>query len=171
MDFLGVFLGVFLIVAVICAFKESKVTGLYKTFGVYGRWSAYLAFDFLFAGLAMAILGIVDKVQGQGDVKMMLITVVVGLLISVLGLFLYKRAYNRCPDFLKKKCIISMIITAMGISLKLALFFIAAVWAITGPKVVVDENGTELYVVSGDVYDGGGNKVGVMSGNNQYTKI
>ena len=31
----------FLVLCVICATKEAKVTGLYKTFGVYGRLSAY----------------------------------------------------------------------------------------------------------------------------------
>ena len=37
-----IFAVIFLLLCVICALKESKITGLYKTFGVYGRFTAYL---------------------------------------------------------------------------------------------------------------------------------
>lgn len=39
-------------------------------------------------------------------------------------------------------------------------------WKLVGPTEVTDENGNTLYVIDGNVYDGGGTKVGVVTENN-----
>lgn len=146
----------------ICAFKESKTTGLYRAFGVYGRISAYFCL-FVPIGLIMAIVSVVN-----GDVM----TALVCLVVMVIGIFCFWNANRKCPDFLKRKLIISMIISGLGVAMKTALFFIGAVWTIWGPQEVVDENGETLYVYDGKVYTSGGTYVGEASADRKsYVKI
>lgn len=166
MGIITVWVVVFLILCVICAFKESKVTGTYKALGVYGRVKAYLALDFTFAGLAMAVMGIVSLVSGEIGAAGALGSMAFGLVLAVLGVWIYYSTWHKCPEVLKSRYIISMLITGLGVSLKVSIFFLGFVWKLVGPTEVTDENGNTLYVIDGNVYDGGGTKVGVVTENN-----
>lgn len=109
MGIITVLVVVFLILCVICAFKESKVTGTYKAFGVYGRVKAYLALDFIFAGLAMAVMGIVSLVSGEIGAAGALGSMAFGLVLAVLGVWIYYSTWHKCSEVLKSRCIISML--------------------------------------------------------------
>lgn len=144
-----------LVIGVICAVKESKVTGLYKTFGVYGRLTAYFGIYCPLGIGAFIASFFIDGISiGQGFLF---------LGLAVFGAFFYWNAYRKCPDFLKKKCIPSMIVSGLGITVKLCLFFFGFVWKIVGPKEMQTESGETVYVYGGDVYDGSGRKIGVAS--------
>ncbi len=126
---------VFLVACIVCAAKESRLTGTYKAAGVYGRIKAYLALDFTFAGAAMFIMGFASLFSAEGraqGIGSLLGFMVFGLVLAALGVFLYAAAYHKCPRRLKKKCIPSMIMSGLGITIKIVLFFIPAVWALSG---------------------------------------
>lgn len=59
----GLFGGLF------CAFREKKVTSLYKSYGVYGRFKAYLFFDFAFTGILFPITTILTAKEQDAGVK------------------------------------------------------------------------------------------------------
>ncbi|MGM9637360.1 MAG: hypothetical protein ACI3YK_05170 [Eubacteriales bacterium] len=164
MAFLGIFLVLYLIVSIFCAVKESKVTGLYKAFGVYGRVYAYFALSFIVGIVAFFVSVIACIVSGEFSG---ILYSFFYLIIGAIGVYLYWRAYRKCPDFLKKKLIPSMILSGLGVGLKVCLFFIGAVWKMFGPQEVVDSDGKTLLVYDGYVYDTSGNRIGVASADRQ----
>lgn len=135
MQFIIVLLAVaFLAACAVCAFKESRITGTYKAAGVYGRIKAYLALDFTAAGAVAALGGIAGLFTEEGraqGVGSLLGYIAIGAVLLALGVFIYMRAYAKCPPALKKKCISSMILSGLGVSIKIAVFFIPAVWALS----------------------------------------
>ena len=71
---------VFLIICVICAFKESKYTGFFRTIGVYGRIAAYLS-TLLPLGIIMFIASFfVDGIGTWAERIPMLIAALIGAL-------------------------------------------------------------------------------------------
>lgn len=155
-----------LILVVICFFKESKTTGLYKTFGVYGRLTAYL-FLVCMAG-PIAIGEELYQVIKNGE-KINMGTVLVGIALTVIGVLFYLRLYAKCPDFLRKKLLISLFISSWGVTFKIFLFFIGSVWKLIEPKNVILGNGQSGYIFDGDVYTDDGTCVGSMNDSNTFT--
>lgn len=142
--------GIFLIICIVCAFKESKIVGSYKYLKVFGRLKAYLAIDLTFGGVLCFIMGIVSLF---GENKQALY-IPVGLGCAVIGLLIIRSVKRKCPDFLKHRCVLDMIIVTLGVSLKIAVFFIAAVWAWQAPKAIDIEGGGQIYVFhDGTAYD------------------
>ncbi len=150
-----------LIFLIIVAKKESEVTGTYKAFGVYGRIKAYLFCDFIFAGIAMFITGIAT-VFAEGEAVALLYSLL-GVGLFALGILIYKTTAKKCPDFLKKKLLKSMLISGWGVAIKLCVFFFTAIWAILGPQEVVDSDGRKLMLYDGKVYTQNGEYVGEAS--------
>lgn len=145
-----------LAIMVICAVKESKVTGTYKAFGIYGRLLAYIFVD----GVFIFVLGII------GLFGVLKLGVLPSLMLIVLGatmaVGLYFLVRRKCPDDFKGKLLISMFISGFGISAKIACFFIGAVWTLVSPPTFVDECGRTVYTIGNSVYDGSGRKVGIV---------
>lgn len=152
------------VVLIICAVKESRVTGKYKAFGVYGRIRAYLAMDFFAAGIAMIVMAFIP---GMAEMGSPLLSALVGLLITAAGLAIYVWTYLTCPDFLKKGLIVSMLITGIGVTVKISVFFLGFVWTLIGPREIVTEDGRTLYEMDGKVYNGSAEEVGVLSNDRQ----
>lgn len=63
---------------------------------------------------------------------------------------------------------LSMIITGLGVAVKIALFFIGSIWKLITPEEVFDSQGNSLYVYGGTAYDHTGQNVGTVSGS-QFT--
>ncbi len=141
------------------AVKESQITGLYKTFGVYGRVKAYFSL-FCPMGLVMAVVVFFLKGLSIGEKIGMFFLY---LALAAFGAFFLWSAYRKCPDFLKKKCIPSMLISGFGVAFKIAIFFLGFVWKLVGPQEMQDENGNTVYVCGDYVYDEFGQKIGVAS--------
>lgn len=147
---------VFLVVCAVCAFKESKITGLYKANGVYGRLKAYLALDFVMAGIMMFITPWLPvsgmETEGVGIGQKLLYSLL-GLVILAVGLLLYILSYKKCPESLKKKCIPSMIVSGFGVAIKICLFFLPFVWKLSMPTETVTasqpETTTEVWRENG----------------------
>ena len=158
-----------LVLIVICFKRETKVTSVYKYFGVYGRFSAYITATFLLAGITSAVGALIAAfTMEEGSIAAALGSIVGGLLLFAVGLLLYKRIANRCPAPLKKKLFISILITAFGVAAKICLFFFGFVWNFIEPKDYTGPNGEELTVFNGEVYDKLGNHVGSISGHNTF---
>lgn len=98
---------------------------------VYGRVKAYLALDFTFGGLAIAIGSWIPTEGASAGFGSKLLSCLVGLAIAAVGVLFYLHSYRKCPDGLKKKCIPSMLLTGLGISMKIAVFFLPAVWKLS----------------------------------------
>lgn len=161
-----------LILIIICFTKESKVTGLYKAFGVYGRFSAYITAAFLVGGLAQLVFGLImpfidssESLTASGIALLLLQFVI----FFGIGLFMYGRIRRKCPDFLRRKLFVSLLITAFGVAAKICLFFLGFIWKVTGPKDVTLENGQHGYVYNGEVYLSNGTHVGSVNGSDTFT--
>lgn len=138
-----------LIFVIKCARKESMLTAVYKAYNVYGRITAYIALSFAGGGIwgvITSIIGIFNKDWGGDFIS--------SLVVAAIGIFMYIRAYKKCPTHLKKKCILSMIMSGVGVAIKIVLFFLPGIWSLasvdTGnaadsaggiPETIRDENG------------------------------
>lgn len=142
--------GIYLLICAICAFKENKIVGSYKFLGVFGRFKAYMALACTFGGLAAMVTGFIPIFTGKLD----LVAGLIGLICLCVGFLIYFLTYHKCPVFLQHRCILDMIIVALGISMKIALFFIAAVWAWQAPRAIDTTDGGQIYVFhDGTAYD------------------
>jgi hypothetical protein len=135
---------VFLVICVIAAFKESKITGKYAALGIYGRVKAYLAFAFLCGSVCTIIVPLATGEQVEMS------QILTGLFFLAIGVLIYVLTYLKTPPEYKKTVIPCMIITAMGVSLKMALFYLPFIWQLAAydtptnfemPELVRDENG------------------------------
>ena len=159
-------------IAIVCAFKESATTGLYKTYGVYGRIKAYLFIDAVVVALLM-LISILALPFGGLSIGADSVLVAIPLLCVAVAaaVLLYLHTRSRCPDMLKDKLLISMLISGLGITMKLVFFFIRVFWKIIEPQAVVDEDGEKLYVIEGYVYDRSGEEVGKVNADRRsYTR-
>lgn len=159
------------ILCIFCAFKESKTTGLYKAFGVYGRIKAYLALDFTFCGIMFVIASVAGALTDEDIINMRVspyIGVVLGIALFVLGFLIYWRTYTKCPQPLKSKCISSMLITGMGIALKVGLFFLIFIWKLYEPQRYTTSDGIEIYVDGSLAYDPSTGKSGIYEDGTVY---
>lgn len=160
---------VFLILCVICYSKESKVTGLYKTFNVYGRFSAYITVAFMLAPI-ITIYSFIEALLRQENLDSELwFQLFAGIICGVIGFFLFNRIRAKCPEFLRKKLLISLLTTTFGVSLKILLFFISSTWELIGPKNAVLANGQNGFIYDGEVFTEDGTHVGTMSGEGEFT--
>ena len=137
-----------------CLAKENSVTGLYKTFNVYGRFTAYMSLLPL-PGIIFFVIGIV---------KLDWTSILCGIIGLLTGILIWVRAFKKCPAFLKGALPFSMIVSGFGVAFKISLFFMAFMiktwWHFEKPLEVEDEYGNHYYVKDGHVYDSFGSHVG-----------
>lgn len=169
---IGIVLAVAAVVlALICAFRESKVVGTYKTLKVFGRLKAYLAFDFTAAGLYTLVMSIVGMFNPETSMGASASMIPVSIVCLLIGLLLFYTTYKKCPVALRKRVIWDMILVALGVSMKIGLFFFASVWAISTPDTYTDTNGNEYYVYAdGEAYDPKTGRYGKITTNYDGTK-
>lgn len=139
---------IFLIICAICAFKESKYTGFFRTIGVYGRIAAY--FSTLFPlGIIMFIVSFFVKDFAMGAERWSL------LIAAAIGAAVIAWSYFKCPAPYKKRLIPCMLVSGLGVALKVAFFFLVFVWKLTAPEVAQLEDGTTVCIDpwNGDVID------------------
>ena len=152
-----------------CAFKESSTTSLYAAFGVYNRFKAYLFVDLVCAGAVTVLFG-PFMIIGAGETMAGLGMIAVGIICMLIGMWIYMRALDRCPDGLRKNLFKSMMISGWGVAAKIAVFFLAFVWAIMKPEEMVDNDGNKVFIIGDDVFDAGGNRIGKRIEYNKYIK-
>ena len=172
----------FLACAVFCAFKESSITSPYKTFGIYGRWRAFFAFDFTGLGIILMFGSIVDMLGYDFVLTKEFLELVAppvlflcGLILSIIGVLIYVSTYKRCPEDLRGKLIIHMIMTAFGTIIKVGFFwlmFFVKIWGYTLPDYVTGSDGKKyLRYKNGDIYSPNGKRVGNETGNGEFTVL
>ena len=169
---LVLFIPVFILLAlcIVCAVKESAVTGKYKTFGVYGRVKAYLFCDMILAGPVSIIASLVPSLRKYSGFSP-LMGIIIGVVCIVIGVLIFLSTKSKCPPGLQDKLLVSMFITGMGVSFKIAIFFLFFIWKITGPRLATDEYGNRIYIFSdGDVYSGNGQKIGHDNGDGTFNR-
>ena len=161
------------ILFIICALKESEVTGLHKALGVYGRLRAYLFIDLLFCGIGMIILLPVSVIGSSSFSKEMLFMPVGGIICILIAIVLYRTALSRCPIQLQDSLFKNMLISGMGVAMKIAVFIFPIVWTLVTPQFreAVDSHGNRVLIDStGTVYSFGGGRVGEMVDDNRYVR-
>lgn len=152
----------------VCFIKEKKITGTYSAFGVYNRFSAYITAVCLFAPVIVLISTIVRLIAGDSSFGDLPMPILVSIVLFFIGRRFYRAMESKCPEFLRKKLLISLLISALGISFKLAFFFIGAVWTLESPRTMVDSNGRELLVHGSSVYLPDGTCVGDVIGHDSF---
>lgn len=161
-----------IVLFIICFAKESKVTGLYKTFGVYGRLAEYLTTCCMMGPVAMIATIISyksDSAAGENNIQTLLLQIAVCLVLGFIGWGNFFRMRSKCPTFLRGKLLFALIITTFGVAFKVCLFFVGAVWKLTAPQDVILGNGQQGFVYNGEVYTQDGNHVGSMTDANTFT--
>lgn len=105
----------FLIFSFYAAAKEKEVTARYE--GVYGRMSARLAVTLTALGIIFPI-GLIVAIVQEGMSAEVFSIIGFALASLLIGILLFARAFKKCPEHLKSKLIVSMLITALGSSFK-----------------------------------------------------
>ena len=108
-----------LLVHFICAALESRTTGLYYAWGVYGRIKA-----FFFGSQFIPFLhDLGDMTPAQQRIS--------GLVIITLAILLYLTSLAKCPAHLRGRLFISMLVSGIGVTMKICLFFLPFIWDLT----------------------------------------
>lgn len=133
---IGVLGVIFVIICVASAFMEGKTTGLYKYIGVYGRLRAYLLVDFIFAGCAMILRAFIPGLAGAADNTLAGTagSVLLGIALIALSVWLYLSARAKCPMQYQGKLLPSMLISGLGVTAKICVFFLPFVWELSVPR-------------------------------------
>ena len=110
----------------------------------------------------------VEEEEDEDDVnpkleKLMSIGGVIAAVLMFIGIRMYTAAKKSCPSGLRKKLFISMVITAFGCGMKIVLFFMPMIWALTEPTEIIVSDGSKMTVLGQDVYDRNGNLVGSVT--------
>ena len=135
---------IFAVICLISSFKESKTTGLYKMFGVYGRVAAFFSI-YCPLGLAFFIVSLFTDTPDSS---------LTYLIVAIFGAIFYVVAWIKCPaGALKKRLIPSMMISGFGVAMKIVVFYLKFVWDLFEPVDVYDEHGRSIVTVGDDVYD------------------
>lgn len=160
-----------LLIHFICAGLESRTTGLYYAWGVYGRIKAFFFYDFVVSGLMLIGSQFIPFLHDLGDMTPSQQRIS-GLVIITLAILIYVTSLAKCPAHLRGGLFISLIVSGIGITMKICLFFLPFIWDLAMPSFTKmrDENGNIVYVTDdGSVYDGH-RQIGHMTENNRYVR-
>lgn len=142
-----------------CYRKESEISGMLKAINLCTRLYTFITMSLLLAGPVSLIGGIVVLALGEGTFLQALPMFAVSIALFLLGLKMFKAIHARCPEPLRKRLFGLMFMAAFGMGIKICLFFLPFVWALS-PKMVHGADGKE-YILDGlDVYDKNGNWIG-----------
>lgn len=81
--------------------------------------------------------------------------------------------YKKCPEALKKRVLLDMTVSGIGVSAKVAIIVLpliihslwSIIWEVNKPRYIVDEDGRRLMVIRNEVYDEQGNAhIGTLHG-------
>ncbi len=160
-----VLIAVAVVLVIICAFAESKVTGVNQAFGAYGRIRAYLFTDFLLLGIASIVTAFVMEKPIMGTKT---VSILGGLACVAIAVVIFIVTLSKCPDMLKGKLFFSMLISGLGVAFKICIFFLVFVWKLSGPKAVTADDGRVYYQYGGDLYTPDGQRVGNINPSGGY---
>lgn len=149
--------------------RAKPLGGFYKAINVCGRWYNYFMVDFLFAGVVGMVSVPVLLVTGTRiPMVLLVLDAVCSAAIFVLGYFMYKRVYAKCPDELKSRFLQDMLVMGIGtatrVSLFILMFMIKTWWELTKPTEYI-VNGQIVYAFpdSKELYDSSGTCVGIAN--------
>lgn len=162
------------VVLVYCGIKESGVTGVYTALGVYTRRKAYWFWAFPFTGVVAIVYGISAIVQQEGGALIPLVCFGMAALFFLISYLMLRSVYKKCPEGLKKRVLLDMTVSGIGVSAKIAIIALpliihslwSIIWEVNKPRYVIDSDGRRLMVVGGDeVFDEQGSmRVGTLRG-------
>ncbi len=158
-------LGVILaIVGIICAVKESDVSGFYKDIGLFGRVKAYL----IFAGILGSIAGFVISTMSaiKDGFSKALPTYIASLIVLAIGVILLITVMKRCAPEARAMVLKDICVVGLGLCIKIGFFFLMFLidlWILTAPKKAILSDGREVYVNGNKVYDSNMNQIGTYN--------
>lgn len=157
--------------------KEKDLSGFYSEIQVCGRWSAYWTMDFLIVGVAcvlalpvllvLLLMGKLNGIEGGPGIPFVFVAICAALGLGV-GVPLFRRAYNKCPEPLRKRLALDMFIIMLGAGFRLAfcfLNFIIGTWMELNKPTAYEVGGKTVYAYPGsnELYDEYGNHVGTAN--------
>ena len=94
------------------------------------------------------------------------------LIYLPIGLLMYRHAFKKCPDGLKKGFLKDILIMFFGTNCRIAFFFLAFIgflqwWTVRPIAYTVNGKTCYTYGNSDELYDEHGNRVGTKSGLNE----
>lgn len=114
----------FFVVALVCAIKESDTTGTYKTFGVYGRLKAWLFTNLLLSGTLYVLAIVTSPFTGLlAGIANAWLYLLIALAASGMSAAIFIHSHAKCPAMLRPRLLQSMLLSGLGVNLKLCVFF------------------------------------------------
>lgn len=167
---------VFFVLMLLCIRKEKKLIGFYSAIGVCGRWYAFFTGDFLLLGVGAPVVGVVAIIAKlMGGLKDAPLGAVLAIALSAviflpLGLLMLRNAQKKCPESLRKRLPIDMVIILLGTSFRLGMFFVAFIfhmWFKAHEPRYYEINGKTYYAYPGSdkLYAPGGHEAGMLVDN------
>ena len=166
----------FFVMMLLCIKKEKKLIGFYSAIGVCGRWYASITADFLLLGIGAPVVSAVAIMAklfgGLKDVPLgaMLAIALSAVIFLPLGLLMLRNAQKKCPESLRKRLPLDMVIILLGTSFRLGLFFLAFIfhmWFKAHEPRYYEVNGKTYYAYPGSdkLYAPGGFEAGRLVDN------
>lgn len=155
-------IGIFFIVLIWflfrCRKKEREISDKLEFFGVTTRLYTFINMSLFLAGCGAIIYGVLSLLW-DGNILGLLTSLCGAAIVFFFGWKMYKGCLARCPEHLRKKLFGMMFMAAIGMGMRIGLFFLPMI-ASHGMKVFEAEDGN-TYVVDGlDVRDKDGRIVG-----------
>ena len=104
-----------------------------KYAGVFGRPLAYFFFNFAFLPVCL-IISAFFSMRGLEEIGGIWFIIGSSVISAGLAILIAMRAIKRCPEELRKGLFPSMLLVAMGLTFRVALFFLPFIWAIGMPS-------------------------------------
>jgi|GEM_PF-2753404 len=162
-----------LAIVIYCGIRESSVTGVYVALGVYTRRKAYWFWAFPLTGIVAAVYGVTAIAEKEGGAVIPLVCFGMAALLFLIGYLMLRSVYKKCPEGLKKRVLLDMTVSGIGVSAKIAIIIVpilihslwSVIWAVYKPRFIIDEDGRRLLVIRSEVYDEQGNAhIGTLHG-------
>ena len=161
----------------ICYNKAKELGGYYKAIGVGGPIYAYFTVVCSLGGAFMIVFGPVsgflttDWTDAVGKL-------IAGLILFLVGFFMFKRAYKKCPADLRRRFLLNLVIMMLGVGIRISLFFAYWIFKINyelnKPDYYVDQYGNryEAHPFTNELFDPEtGFKIGVLNGDGTITRV
>ncbi len=156
------------VLMLVCMGKEKKLSAFYGEVGICGRWYAFFSGYLMLTGVVGIAATIINLCKGQW--AELLGTLIAAALFFPIGFFMFKRAYAKCPDELKKRFFWDVAVITLGVSTRISFFFLLFIipgWFSSPPsETYTTDDGRTVYAHPGSdvLYDEDGIQVGRKTG-------
>lgn len=143
--------------------REPNLSGFYSQLKLCGRWGAFFAIYLMMVAIVAVVFLFTDAAKEVGVITL----IGIGAVCFLLGFFLYRSIYKKCPENLRKRLLWDMIVMCFGTLFRLSFFvmaFLFKIWWLYTAPTVYEVNGKIVYRYPGsyELYDQFGFHVGKL---------